>query len=351
MAKVVIGVGSAQADGRGGGRGCRGQGARPSRVCEHGGGLWGAAGVLAAVATADVGDRGMQRHRQASGQRLGAEHEMVVDVSTRRCALVGVYAGGNGRKTDDIDAHSIAMVGLQTPDLPVVRPDDRPVTLRLLAHRRHELVGLRTQAVCRLHRDLANLIPGGARRALTARKAREVLAKIRPRDEVGRWRRQLAADQLAGLVAIDRRLAYTTSSWARHPPGWCASSESVRSRQPGSWAKSATSPGSGLVTTSPVTTAPAPTTQAAAVCLCNASTSRATARSTTRSTWSPSPRSATTHPAAPTTSANKPRARPKRKPSELSRAGFPTRSTDSSSKTRDSIWVREGKRGRLSNPA
>jgi hypothetical protein len=75
---------------------------------------------------------------------------------------VRVYAGGNGRKTDDTDAHSIAMVGLQTPGLPVVRPDDRTVTLRLLASRRHELVGLRTQAVCRLHRDLANLVPDGA---------------------------------------------------------------------------------------------------------------------------------------------------------------------------------------------
>jgi len=140
-------------------------------------------------------------------QRLVAEHETVVDVSTRRSALVGVYAGGNGRKTDDTDAYSIAMVGLQTPDLPVVRPDDRTVTLRLLANRRHELVGLRTQAVCRLHRDLVNLLPGGAPRALTAKKAKELLATIRPRDEVGRLRRQLAADQLVGLVAIDRRLA------------------------------------------------------------------------------------------------------------------------------------------------
>jgi transposase len=140
-------------------------------------------------------------------QRLVAEHEAVVDVSTRRSALVRVYAGGNGSKTDDTDAYSIAMVGLQTPDLPVVRPDDRTVTLRLLANRRQELVGLRTQAVCRLHRDLVNLLPGGAPRALTAKKAKELLATIRPRDEVGRLRRQLAADQLAGLVAIDRRLA------------------------------------------------------------------------------------------------------------------------------------------------
>lgn len=152
------------------------------------------------------GHRGMQRGGQAPGPAPVAEHEVVVDVSTRRSALVRVYAGGNGRKTDDTDAHSIAMVGLQTPDLPLVRPDDRTVTLRLLSNRRHELVAERTRTVCRLHRDLVNLIPGGAPRDLTAKKAKEALSRIRPRDEVGRLRRRLAADQLGELVAVDKRL-------------------------------------------------------------------------------------------------------------------------------------------------
>ena len=140
-------------------------------------------------------------------QRLVAEGERVVDVSTRRAALVRVYAGGNGRKNDDTDAHSIALVALHTPDLVEVRPDDRTVAMRLLANRRHELVGLRTQALCRIHRDLVNLVPGGAPQALTVAKAKALLAKVRPRDEVGRLRRRLVAEQIADLVAIDRRLA------------------------------------------------------------------------------------------------------------------------------------------------
>jgi transposase len=45
------------------------------------------------------------------------------------------------------------------------------VTLRLLSNRRSELVALRTQAVCRIHRDLVILLPGGAARSLTAAKA------------------------------------------------------------------------------------------------------------------------------------------------------------------------------------
>ena len=140
-------------------------------------------------------------------QRLVAVGERVVDVSTRRVALVRVFAGGNGRKNDDLDAHSIALVGLHTPDLPEVREDNRSAALRLMANRRKELVDLRTQCVNRLHRDLVGLIPGGAPRALTAAKAKALLASVRPRDEVGRLRRRLAADQLADLVGLDNKLA------------------------------------------------------------------------------------------------------------------------------------------------
>ena len=139
-------------------------------------------------------------------QRLVAGGERVVDVSTRRAALVRVFAGGNGRKNDDTDAQSIALVGLHTPDLPEVRGDDRQVALRLLSNRRKELVDLRTQCVNRLHRDLVALLPGGAPRALSAKKAKALLASTRPRDEVGRLRRQLAADLLADLVGLDSKL-------------------------------------------------------------------------------------------------------------------------------------------------
>ena len=59
-------------------------------------------------------------------QRLVAAGEEVGDVSTRRAALVRVFAEGNGRKNDDVDAHSIAVVALHTPDLPVVRPTTGP---------------------------------------------------------------------------------------------------------------------------------------------------------------------------------------------------------------------------------
>jgi transposase len=139
-------------------------------------------------------------------QRLVAEGETVLDVSTRRAALIRVFGGGNGRKTDDVDAHSIALAALHGTDLTEVRPDAMTVTLRLLSNRRSELVGVRTQAVCRIHRDLVALIPGGSSKRLTAKQARAIVARIRPRDDIGRLRRKLLVDQIKDLESIDLRL-------------------------------------------------------------------------------------------------------------------------------------------------
>jgi transposase len=55
---------------------------------------------------------------------------------------------------------SIAMVGLRTAGLAEVVVDERAATLRLVAHRRQELVSTRTQVVCRLHRELLIVLPG-----------------------------------------------------------------------------------------------------------------------------------------------------------------------------------------------
>ena len=142
-----------------------------------------------------------------AAQRLVFEGETVFDVSTRRAALVRVFAGGNGRKTDDTDAESIALVGLRTEDLPQVRPDEMTVKLRLLSNRRDELVAARIQAVCRIHRDLVVLLPGGSSKRLLAKHAREIVARIRPRDEIGKLRRKLLVDQIKDLEAVDRRIA------------------------------------------------------------------------------------------------------------------------------------------------
>jgi len=146
---------------------------------------------------------GVGRHLS---QRLVAQHETVLDVSSRRSSLVRAFATTSGRKTDDIDAYSVALAALHTPGLQQVTVDGHNATLRLLAHRRKELVALRTQAVCRLHRELLVMLTGGASKRLSAKRAKTLLAGVRPRDEVGRVRKQLALDQLADLVRIDARI-------------------------------------------------------------------------------------------------------------------------------------------------
>jgi transposase len=142
-------------------------------------------------------------------QRLVAGDEVVLDVPSRKSSLVRAFSATSGRKSDEVDAHAVAvaLAALNSPDLERVRADDHATALRLLASRRKELVGLRTRAVNRVHRELQILIPGGAKRGLSAARAKVMLSSVRPRDEVGKLRKVPVADQIADLVAIDKRLA------------------------------------------------------------------------------------------------------------------------------------------------
>ncbi len=115
-------------------------------------------------------------------QRLVADGETVLDVPAKLAARVRVFDSGNGRKTDPADAHSVAVVGWRTSGLIQVRLDEQTVVLRLLCDRRDELARTRTQTVNRLHRLLAELIPGGAPRFLSALQAKAMLAVVRPTD-------------------------------------------------------------------------------------------------------------------------------------------------------------------------
>jgi transposase len=149
------------------------------------------------------GSNGIGRH---VAQRLVADGESVVDVPAKLSARARVFSTGHGRKTDATDAHSIAVVAVRTVELRAVAVDGELVAWRLLADRRDELAGARTRTVSRLHRLLLELIPGGAPRFLSATQAKALLATIRPRDIAGRTRRQLAAELLAEIVVLDRKL-------------------------------------------------------------------------------------------------------------------------------------------------
>jgi hypothetical protein len=89
--------------------------------------------------------------------RLVYDGETVLDVPAKLSAQVRVFATGNGRKNDAVDAHSVAMVALRSPNLVQVTLDADLVVMGLLVDRRDELGRARTQTVNRLHRLLLEL--------------------------------------------------------------------------------------------------------------------------------------------------------------------------------------------------
>jgi transposase len=149
------------------------------------------------------GCNGIGRH---IAQRLVADGEPVVDVPAKLSARARVFSTGQGRKTDPVDAHSVALAGLHSPGLRVITADDAAVALRLLADRRDELGVSRTQTINRLHRLLLELLPGGAKKFLSAGQAKDLLAAARPRDIAGKTRRRLAAELVTELTRTDKRI-------------------------------------------------------------------------------------------------------------------------------------------------
>jgi transposase len=138
--------------------------------------------------------------------RLVHDGETVVDVPAKLSAQVRVFATGNGRKTDPVDAHSVAMVALRTPNLVQVHVEDDLVVMGMLVDRRDELGRARTQTINRLHRLLLELFPGGAKQFLSARQARTMIATIKPRDVVGKTRRRLVVELTGELESIDKKI-------------------------------------------------------------------------------------------------------------------------------------------------
>ncbi|AEV85857.1 transposase, IS116/IS110/IS902 family [Actinoplanes sp. SE50] len=138
-------------------------------------------------------------------QRLVADGETVLDVPAKLSARARVFDTGQGRKTDPADAHHIAVAALRSKGLRQVAADDATVALRLLVDRRDELGRAHTDLLNRIHKLLLELLPGGAKKYLSATQARELLATIRPRDLVGRTRRRLASELISELVQVDKK--------------------------------------------------------------------------------------------------------------------------------------------------
>jgi transposase len=148
------------------------------------------------------GCQGIGKH---IAHRLLADGQEVVDVPPKLSARARVFSTGQGRKTDATDAHSVALVGTRMAGLRPVVNDEQLEVLRLLVDRRRALGEDHTRMVGQLHKLLLELIPGGAKKDLSAAQAKAMLAKVRPRDAAGKARRRVAAELIADLERVYQR--------------------------------------------------------------------------------------------------------------------------------------------------
>ena len=139
-------------------------------------------------------------------QQLVNAGEAVVDVPATLAARARLLHTGHGRKTDALDAVSVATVAMHSPSLRRVAREDHGTILRLLADRRDELTQERRRAVNRLHRLLRDLCPGGAPTDLAAEDAAALLTAIRPVTAVEHERKGMARELVADVRRLDRDL-------------------------------------------------------------------------------------------------------------------------------------------------
>jgi len=144
-------------------------------------------------------------------QRLLEAGERVVDVPAKLAARVRLFDTGHNRKTDALDAHSIAIVAVRTEGLRVLKIDGELEAMRMLTDRREALTRRRVQTVNRLQALLAELLPGQAKKDITPLQAKAMLAGVRPRDIAGKTRRRIAAEELAELIVVDAKIKKATA--------------------------------------------------------------------------------------------------------------------------------------------
>src|SRR5665647_1595445 len=90
-------------------------------------------------------------------QRLLEAGEQVVDVPAKLAARVRLFDTGHNRKTDALDAHSIAIVAVRTTTLRVLQVDGQLEALRMLTDRREALTRRRVLPAMSRGRTVASI--------------------------------------------------------------------------------------------------------------------------------------------------------------------------------------------------
>jgi transposase len=142
-------------------------------------------------------------------QQLLSAGERVLDVPPKLAARVRLLATGDINKNDPNDARSVAVAALRSPGIREARRDNHAAVLKVWSKRYQDLGRARTQAACRLHRVLCELVPGGMPGQITAGQAGHLLDTITPAGAVEAARCQLAAELTEDLRGVDARIRET----------------------------------------------------------------------------------------------------------------------------------------------
>ena len=203
--------------------------------------------------------------------------------------------------------------------------------MKLWARRHRNLSSSRTQIACRLHAVLCDLVAGGVPDEIYAGKAASLLADIEPDSIIAAARVEFAGELLDDLRRVDRQIAESKQRLAQVI---AASGTTVIGIFGVGPVVAATVVGlTGDIARFPTRdrfaafNGTAPIEVSSGGRKGGGSRAAATAPSTTRSTWPPSPRpDGITVPAAATTTARSPKARHRKKRCDRSSDGSATRS-------------------------
>jgi transposase len=147
-------------------------------------------------------------------QWLLARDEVVFDVATTATSRVRELSRGGRRKNDVIDASAAASVAALQGDAVALGPEDDTTVFALLEERRANLAAHRVRAVNQLHALLRDLIPGGAKTALTAAAAASLLRPVRPASPSERTRKDIAWDLVREIRVLDTSLGEVAARMA-----------------------------------------------------------------------------------------------------------------------------------------
>src|ERR687892_1697417 len=251
-------------------------------------------------------------------QQLVAAGERVLDVQPKLAARVRLLATESTNKNDPHDALSVAIAALRSSAPKEVCGEDHAAVMKLWARRHRNLSSTRTQIACRRHAVLCASLPAASLTRSTPKRQPRCAPASKP---TTRWRPPASSLLMSYSTTCDgstaswpNRRSDSSRSSPRPAPRSATSSASAPSSPPPSSAAPATSPASPAATAALRSTAPPPSRCHPAAARRGGSPGARPARSTTPSTWLPSPKSGGgTALGGTTTTARSPKARPPRK--------------------------------------